>query len=144
MKILKNSEYERLVKLAAERDIFKMDKEIAIKNWKEALQDYKDTREQLNQATNLRDILSSLSSSVLRYSSNSHCGIPGYNEIEVHLSDKIAKYVPDILGGKDIIKQESTPCVIVNYDWDQKKFNYQEGYTSAKPDRGETYKVVKK
>lgn len=55
----------------------------------------------------------------------------------VDLSDDIAVYVPDLVGGK-VIKQEANRCIKINKEGD-----IEEGYTRKRCDKGFNYKLIR-
>lgn len=57
---------------------------------------------------------------------------------DLSLPDNVLVYVDDILGGK-VIKQEATKCLVVD-----EKGNVTTGLTKQKPDKGYSYKLLRK
>ena len=66
------------------------------------------------------------------------CFMDGNNFVDMSLSDDVAVYVPDYFGGK-VIKQEATKLVELDEEG-----NTTYHLTAQKPDKGHSYKLIRK
>lgn len=106
--------------------------------------EYKKLLEKIEKLQNERDTLylecreaKDLKSLLEKYSEKINilkCG----GDFSITIPDNVLQYVDDILGGK-VIKQEGTKCLIVDTEG-----NVKTGLTKQKPDKGYSYKIVRK
>ncbi len=134
MKILTNKEYGYLKSLIQDQEyIGSQPYKYQVETLKEEV---KKLKEELKQARNLNGILEkmtkvSFNDSGLLFSSS----FSGF--IDDRLSDNVAIYVDDILGGK-VIKQEGNKCFVID-----KNGSLKEGLTKQKVDKGFSYKLIR-
>lgn len=108
-----------------------------IENLKKDIQ-YKDIeinnlREELRQGSILEKLVINKNNHYTVYGHGLDMSFSG----EISLTDDVAIYVPDILGGK-VLKQEGTKCIKID---NQGKVT--EGLTKQKPDKGFNYKLIR-
>lgn len=93
--------------------------------------------EELKEARDLKLIVEKLSGTL----TSSGTGIyynTSLGTFDLNLPDNVLVYVDDILGGK-VIKQEAIKCLVID-----EKGNVTTGLTKQKPDKGYSYKLLRK
>lgn len=142
MKILTNKEYYILLENTKSLDYYKkenmnilLDIEQLYKNISILELQLKESKQEKEKNTDLKEILNKLSSIKINGLSYSDTG--GTWKTDFTVSDNVLVYVDDILGGK-VIKQEGVTCVVVSKDG-----NTRIGLTKQKPDKGFNYKLIR-
>jgi hypothetical protein len=100
---------------------------------------HKKLTEELKEARDLKAILEKITDKFITSGSGLiMSNIGGGLNYELSIDENVLVYTDDILGGK-VIKQEGIKCLIIEKDGSVKT-----GLTKQKPDKGFTYKLIRK
>jgi len=105
-----------------------------------------DLKEQLKEAKDFKALIERLASpqkisSIGGFTiAGSYDPLNSDNEIELKIADNIATLVNDELSSEIIVKQQSTKVVFLDKNGSIEK----SGYTKQKPDKGYSYKLIRR